>query len=191
MCNLEEQVASIRQEQDQMKSDQARLRQEVGTLQDRVEANEQNQRQLNLRIYGFDAKNNGGGPHLYKHPKEVWLQLLRDGLQFAEADARAIELAQCHWAGQGAVLIVRFIRGEDRQRVLSQRRRLGAAYKPNGRVISLVDDRTRKQTLLHGEVSKICRSLCAKGYRAYNVNGKIKIDSKFYSHTDPHITAML
>jgi hypothetical protein len=174
-----------------MKKEQGRMREQLSALKEQVEANERNQRQLNLRIYGFDAKNTGAGPHPYKHPKEVWLQLLRDGLQLPDDVAKNIGLAQCHWAGKGAFLIVRFLRHEDRSRVLSQRKKLGTAYKPHGRIISLVDDRTKEQSGLFHEAGKVCRSLTAKGHRAFNVNGKIKIGTKLYAHDDPFIIDLL
>jgi hypothetical protein len=83
------------------------------------------------------------------------------------------------------------LRFEDRARVLSQRKRLGTTYKPNGRIISLVDDRTREQTQQYYEANKTCRALSAKGHRATTINGKIKIGSRLYALNDPFITDLL
>ncbi len=162
----------------------------MDTLEQRVELNERNSRQLNLRIFGFNAYDNGTGSR-FRNPRGVWMQLLRDGLHISEDEAKGIHLAQCHWVGKGAFLIVRFLRYEDRVRVLSQRTKLGSVYKPHGRVISLKNDMTKEQARLYAEANKTYKALTDKRIRATNVDGQIKIDGKLYAHDDPFILDML
>ncbi len=153
----------------------------------RVEGQERHSRQLNQRVYGFKAKEEGGA---YRDPKPLFYDLLTTGLQIPPGQADRIVPARIHWAGKGAYLIITFASTANLSLVKTNRKNL-ANYKPDGAPISLRDDFTAEQQPAVQLVDKIVSALRKKSVQVASAGLFVRHDKRNYKPEDPHVQELL
>ncbi len=152
-----------------------------------VESQECHSRQLNLRIYGYKAKDETGA---YRDAKPLFTQLLTEGLKIPQATAERIHPSRIHWAGKGAYMIIAFDTAANLSLVKSKRTEL-ADYKPDGSAISLRDDFTLQQQPMVQLVDKIVSALRKSKVKVASAGLFIRHEKCNYKPEDPHIQGLL
>ncbi|MCP4653360.1 MAG: hypothetical protein GY858_08285 [Candidatus Omnitrophica bacterium] len=182
----------LEEDQSGLGEEQKKQAEEMERIAKQVEMGEKHSRRLNLKVFGFTAKETLQGKEQYKEPVGCFKSMLMLGMGMAKKDVDAIQLRECHWAAQGKFLIVNFVRDQDRRLVLSKRKSLGEnAYKPDGRAVSLQNDFTAKQMVGVKEATRVYKLLKEKKVKVSTVNDKIKYEGKLYETVDPVIVALL
>ncbi len=159
----------------------------VQKLETRVESQEHHSRQLNLRVYGYKAKDEMGA---FRDAKPLFAQLLTDGLKIPQAQAERIHPTRIHWAGKGAYMIIAFDSATNLSLVKSKRTEL-ANYKPDGSSISLRDDFTLQQQPMVQLVDKIVSALRKSKVKVASAGLFVRHEKCNYKPDDPHIQGLL
>ncbi len=120
------------------------------------------------------------------------MQGIDAGLGFSQNAAKEVLLSACFWEHKGNYLLACFVSVEQRARVLANRTKLGSAYKPDGKSVSLRDDATKSQRATYKAANEVCKVLRnEKKIKASTIRDKIKFNGKLYAHTDQVILDLL
>ncbi len=111
---LHERVKTLEDQQSGLGEQQKEQAVELEWVVKQVEMGEKHSRHLNLKIFGFSAKETLQGKEQYEDPFGCFKNMLMFGMGMAKKDIDAIQLCECHWAAQGKFLIINFVRDQDR-----------------------------------------------------------------------------